>query len=253
MDKQTLLKRLDEIGQSLAASGDGLALIGLGSVGVELERLDEHSDLDFFAVVRPGCKARYLDNLGWLSRVCPIDYAFRNTPDGFKVLYRDGIFCEMAVFEPAELAEVPFAEGRLVWKADGVDDSIRRPARAKESRGPQPEEWMLGEALTCLLVGLKRYQRGEKLSAQRFIQHFAVDRVLELIERETQGAETGRDPFAIERRFEQRHSRAAGWLADFIQGYQRSRESARAILDYLEAHYKVNPAVGERIRELCQS
>lgn len=251
MEKQALLKRLDEIGQSLAASGDGLALIGLGSVGVELERLDEHSDLDFFAVVRPGCKARYLDDLGWLSRVCPIDYAFRNTPDGYKLIYQDGILCEMAVFEPAELSGVPFAEGRLVWKAEGVDDSIRMPARVKETRDPQPEEWMLGEALTCLLVGLKRYQRGEKLSAQRFIQHFAVDRVVELIEREEPGEEKGRDPFALERRFEQRHPQAAGRLADFIQGYQRSRESARAILDYLEAHYEVNPAVAKRIRELC--
>ena len=54
--KQTLLTRLDEIGKSLEDSGRALALIGLGSVGTETERLDEWSDLDFFAAVQPGEK-----------------------------------------------------------------------------------------------------------------------------------------------------------------------------------------------------
>ena len=49
MDTHFLLKRLDDIGQSLERSGHALALIGLGSVGVELDRLDSYSDLDFFA------------------------------------------------------------------------------------------------------------------------------------------------------------------------------------------------------------
>ncbi len=37
---QQLLQRLDDIGASLAATHKALALIGLGSVGVELARLD---------------------------------------------------------------------------------------------------------------------------------------------------------------------------------------------------------------------
>ena len=44
MDPQSLLKRLDEIGQSLERSGHALALLGLGSVGLELDRLDSYSD-----------------------------------------------------------------------------------------------------------------------------------------------------------------------------------------------------------------
>ena len=45
----------------LAARGDAIALLGLGSVGSDLGRLDEHSDLDFFAIVEDGAKQRYLD------------------------------------------------------------------------------------------------------------------------------------------------------------------------------------------------
>lgn len=48
---ELLLARLDEIGAALARSNRALALLGLGSVGLELERLDRYSDLDFFAIV----------------------------------------------------------------------------------------------------------------------------------------------------------------------------------------------------------
>ena len=43
-----LLARLNQIGDSLKLSEGGLALLALGSVGKELARLDEYSDLDFF-------------------------------------------------------------------------------------------------------------------------------------------------------------------------------------------------------------
>jgi hypothetical protein len=56
--KQTLLARLDAIARSLEASGHAEALIGLGSVGLELDRLDEYSDLDFFAIVNPALAGR---------------------------------------------------------------------------------------------------------------------------------------------------------------------------------------------------
>ncbi len=49
--RERLLKRLDDIGRSLAGRPDALALIGLGSVGRELERLDDYSDLDVFVIV----------------------------------------------------------------------------------------------------------------------------------------------------------------------------------------------------------
>ena len=81
-----LLSRLGDIGASLARSKKGVALIGLGSVGIELNRLDEFSDLDFFAIVEPGYKAEFIERLDWLGSICPIAYSFRNTPDGHKLL-----------------------------------------------------------------------------------------------------------------------------------------------------------------------
>ena len=247
--KQRLLKRLDDIGGSLERSGHALALVGLGSAGLELERLDEYSDLDFFVIVEAGHKGAYLENLDWLSAVCPIAYHFRNTNDGYKLLFEDGVFCEMAVFEPPELEAIPFAPVRVVWKQPHVDASIAAPKR-REVPDPKPVEWLLGEALTNLYVGLGRYRRGEKLSAARFIQQYALDRVLELVtlgEEEEPGHE---DAFAPERRFEQRFPETAQVLPGFLQGYELSPESALAILDFLERRHDVDPAMAQAIREL---
>ena len=251
MNTQLLLKRLDEIGRSLAQSGHALALIGLGSVGLELDRLDAYSDLDFFAIVEEGYKQAYLDSLQWLSEIQPIAYSFLNTKDGYKALFEDGIFCEFAVFEPAELKSIPFAAGRIVWKRGDVPDTLSQPPTSPTAESKRTKEWLLGEALTNVYVGLQRDKRGEKLSATRFIQGYAVDRLLELIEYVENAEEVQRDPFVNERRFEQRFPTVASQISTCMQGYEKNPESALAILVFLETHFEVNHAIAKAIRELC--
>jgi hypothetical protein len=251
MNTQSLLKRLDVIGQSLERSGHALALIGLGSVGLELDRLDSYSDLDFFAIVEEGHKRTYLNSLHWLRDVHPIAFSFLNTEDGYKVLFEDGIFCEFAVFEPAELKRIPFAAGRIVWKRPEVPDTFGQPTTFPGSKQQRNKDWLLGEALTNLYVGLNREKRGEKLSATRFIQGYAVDRMLELVEYVGPANETHRDPFVNERRFEQRFPNLASQVSTWMQGYEKNCESALASLDFLEKHFEINEALAKAIRELC--
>lgn len=251
MEIRLLLKRLEEIGHSLEDSGHALALIGLGSAGLEQERLDAYSDLDFFAVVQPGYKRAYLDNLQWLSILCPIAYSFPNTTDGYKLLFADGVFCEFAVFEPDELQTVSFAPGRIVWKQPQVSETISRPANQPESQKRPGQDWLLGEALTNLYVGMGREKRGERLSAMRFIQWYAVDRLVTLAESIEEAQPVGRDEFAPERRFEQRYSGVAREAPLWMQGYERNRESALAILAFLEQRFTVNRAIATAIRALC--
>jgi hypothetical protein len=245
-----LLRRLEDIARSLEQSGQALALIGLGSVGLERDRLDEHSDLDFFAIVQDGQKAAFLEDLSWLSVHAPLTYVVRNTADGFKVLYADGVFCEFAVFETRELSGIPFRAGRIVWKLEHVPESIALPVR-----DPLPSafdlEWNLGEALTNLYIGLKRLARGETLSAARFVQHYALDRVLELAEHlEATRMDASRDPFSPDRRLEQRLPGFAPHLKAFVQGYERTAESAEAMLTWLETQYTIDVGMARAIREL---
>jgi hypothetical protein len=245
--KGALLARLDAIGRSLAESGHALALLGLGSVGTELDRIDAYSDLDFFVVVEPGYEQVYRADLGWLGAVCPIAYAFQNSAHGSKFLFADGIYGEFAVFTPAELAEADFPEARIVWKAAGVDDAIRLPRRVPAPPAARPPAEALGEILTNLYVGLGRHHRGERLSALRFIQGYAVDRILELAP-QIEAAQAGhQDAFDPPRRFEQRFPTVAAELPRFLQGYDRTPESAAAILAFVERHWPVDPAIKQAI------
>ena len=251
-DPQRLLQRLDEIAQSLAHSDHALALIGLGSVGTELDRLNAYSDLDFFAIVEPTYKSRYIQHPDWLYRVHPIAFAYENTDDGYNLLFKDAIFCECAVFEPHELRTASFAHGRIVWQRADFDTTLAEP-QPRPANQPPTREWLIGEALTNLYAGLGRYRRGEKLSAQRFIQHYAVDRVVDLIARVETAAAAHRDVFANERRVEQRYPIETQHLPEFVQGYDRSPQSAAAILNWLELHFDINGAMAQAIRQLIDS
>lgn len=252
MDKPALLlARLYQIGDSLARTGNALALIGLGSVGRELERLDEYSDLDFFVIVEPGYKEHFIQDLSWLASIAPIAYHFRNTPDGYKLLFADGVFCEFAVFEQPELSGIPFAPGRIVWKRAGVPDTIGQPIRVASTPQEKSMEWLLGEALTNLYVGLHRELRGERLSAMRLIQYFAVDRIVDLSGYIEKGQAIDRDDFARDRRYEQNYPGIAHKLPQLMGGYEKNRESAREILQFLVDHFEVNPAMESAILDLC--
>jgi hypothetical protein len=247
---QQLLQRLDDIGASLALTHKALALIGLGSVGVELDRLDEFSDLDFFVVVKDGCKAEFLANLGWLQYARPLVYAFRNTADGYKVLFDDDIYAEFAVFEQHELETAAYTEGRIVWKDDAFNEQRRIPTKPTVPWRPESREWLIGEIMTCLHVGLSRLQRGERLSAWRFVQGHAFTLLLELIEYDQ--SDPRLDIFSKERRFEQRHPEWPAHLSQFLAGYNRVPESARNILHYLDEHYDVPKNLKRLILAQCQ-
>lgn len=246
-----LLTRLVEIGQALAGSGRALALLGLGSVGVELDRLDGYSDLDFFVIVRQGAKAAFLDQLDWLQTVQPIAFAFKNTADGYKLLFEDNIFCEFAIFEPAELSHIPYSEGRIVWCDADFDPALSRPQHPPLAHAPHTTDWLVNEALTNLYVGLARYRRGEKLSAMRFIQGYAVDRLLQLAAHLEPAQPAHVDSFVLERRFEQRFPLTSQQLVTFLPGYEQTPQAAQAILAFLESHFSLNPALKALIVSLA--
>jgi hypothetical protein len=254
LKKEVLLDRLDAIARSVERSGHGLALFALGSAGLEVGRLDEYSDLDFFVIVEDGHKQQYIENLDWLASIAPIVFEYRNTMDGHKILYQDGVFCEFAVFEKHELERIPFAPGRVIWKRSDIDDAIALPARDYSlPAGSTSTEWLLGEVLSNLYAGMCRFRRGEKLAAASLIQESAVAGLIDLYELSAGRAMKGRDPFSNKRRFEKRHVEFAALLPKFTQGYERSPQSANEILNYLSAHYTVNEAMRCAILELCIS
>lgn len=251
MDKVTLLKqRLNEIAANIERHPHGLGLLGLGSAGKEQERLDKYSDLDFFAIVEKGQKQRFLSELDWLTDAHEVAWYFKNTEDGYKLLYSDGVFCEFAIFEPEELDSIPYAQGEFIWRSAKLTANFAKPQVPE----PQPlidENFLLGELLTNLYVGLSRYHRGEKSSAFRFIQVYALDRLIALLDLEHPNKRNVfRDNFCIDRRVEQRHPEYEELLLSCMGGAHKTLESALIMLDFIAKNYEVNQVLEWEIRQL---
>lgn len=250
--KLKLLERLDAIGAALSTRPGTLALIGLGSCGVDTHRLDEWSDLDFFVIVERGRKQGFLRDLGWLAAAHPLAWHFQNTADGHKALMADGVFCEFAVFEPEELDAVARSRGRMVWKRDGVDEAIASAPKACAPRRVDDETWIVGEALSCLLVGMLRWHRGERLSAARFVQSYALDRLIELDA--LRAALPPDDVFSGERRLEQRQPALAALMPALVPGYAGTPRAALALLGALQARgASLDPTATAMVKRLVDS
>ena len=245
-----LLERLDAIGRSLSLRPYTLALIGLGSVGLELERLDTFSDLDFFVIVESGHREDLLNDLSWLQFGDPPAFVFRNTSDGYKCLSVDGQFAEFAVFEQPHLASIPFSPGRVVWKRADVSARLAIPELESVS-APIDLDWQIDEALSNLYVGLQRFQRGEQLSAMRFVQVYALDHVLAIVNSVELAAAGSQDPFSPERRVELRYPQLSALLERATGGTTATPASALAQLEFLEQRVAVNASMAAAIRALC--
>jgi hypothetical protein len=249
---ERLLRRLDDIGAALSRRGDAIALIGLGSVGVDLERLDEHSDLDFFVIVDEGAKPAYLASIDWLEAAAPVHYSFENSVDGRKVLFEDGIFAEYAVFTRAELEGAGFSPGRIVWRRGDAPDGLEVPDRVGGRSPYLTPHYQANEILTNLYVGLHRDARGERLSAARLIQVHAVDRAITLLGLLGEAAGEQQDAFAVERGVERRFVAGRLPLAELMPGYERNHEAALAMLAWLEARADVDQRLASAVRELAR-
>ncbi len=253
MDHVARLKdRLEALGVRLSQRSDALCLLALGSAGREQMRLDRFSDLDFFVIVAPGAKAAYLSGLEWLSALAPVAFSFANTVDGFRLLFQDGVFCEFAVFEPHELSHIPFAPGRIVWRRAGFDVRLVLPKSDRSGMRPRDRDWLIGEILCNLYVGMGRECRGEHLAAMKMIQGYALDHCLMLMEQQGAAQAGGRDPFSVDRRFERRFPQEAQLLPLLAPGYAGNTTATEAFLSYLEQRFAVNRTMVSAIRDLCR-
>lgn len=248
--RDLIIQRLEEIRVSVQRREGALALLSLGSAGVESNRLDDYSDIDFFLIVEAGYKEAFIANLDWLTDISAPGFYFPNTKDGYKFLYQDGVFCEFAVFEPSEMASAVFSKGKLLWHRADFDTTLCEPKTSRTPWQPESVEWAFNEALTCLYVGLGRYARGEKLSGTRFVQSYAVDLILASSSLISGEIPTAADEFQHERRYEAHYPEFAKSLPKMIQGYDHTKDSALEILNFIEHYHPINPTLKSEILKL---
>jgi hypothetical protein len=246
------LMRLDRLAAHVATDPHVQAVLGLGSAGVETHRFDDHSDIDFFVVVdTTETKQRYLQETSWLQGFGgQVAYSFVNDPNGRKALLADGLFLEYAIFTPDQLAALPVSGARVVWSR-GRYDPLARGAALPPATAIDTVDFHVNEALTNLYVGLLRELRGEHLAAMRFIQVYAVDRVLALVRLDPATALDHPDHFDATRRIERSCRPGDLPLHRMVPGYTRNLDAARAVLAWLTAHHETDPVIVAAIRGLA--
>src|SRR5688572_5532887 len=160
-------KLLDSLGQRPEIIG----LVALGSMAAQDYAPDEWSDHDFFVLAESGYQEALRNDLRWLPGHEQIVFSFRETPHGIKVVYGDAHLLEFAVFDLEELKMARINRYRILLDRCNLESHMKKVREVTLNQRSQPDaDWLLGQFLTNLLVGVGRYRRGEELSGHFFVK-----------------------------------------------------------------------------------
>jgi predicted nucleotidyltransferase len=204
MDPEEYERFTRDLEKELEADPRVLGLVALGSTARGDHLPDRWSDHDFFVVVTPGTQESFRSNLGWLPRSGEIALSFRETAHGVKVVFRDGHLIEFAVFDPDELAVARVNRYRILFDRERTGERLARVARETAARAAPPsDEWLVGQFLTNLLVGVGRHHRGERLSGRQLVTSSALAHLVALLTKHVRSPDTAKlDSLDPLRRFE---------------------------------------------------
>lgn len=198
--KAAFLEFQDSLKNSVSKRPEVLGLVFLGS-SAAIERVDEHSDHDFFLVVTPGAGEQYRKNLDWLPDYQEILLSPRETAHGLKVVYRNLRLLEFAVFEDQELELASANDFAVVLDKTNITQRMQAIAARSSPRDIDPEaEFELFLAL--IQIGLGRFRRGEVIASEQHLKSYAVEKLIKLIRHYKPLSKPRADSLNAFRRFE---------------------------------------------------
>jgi lincosamide nucleotidyltransferase len=223
-----LEKFLDYQAQLLDSVRERPEVIGLIFVGsaAATERVDQHSDQDFFLVVHEGTAEGFRKNLSWLPNHGQIALHPRETAHGLKVVYQNGDVLEFAVFQDSELELAAANDYRVDLDrkdiADRMEKIAKRSIPAEVNRSQEFELF-----LSLILIGVGRARRGEVLAAEQHIKAYALNNALRLIRLVRPVSASKKDSLNAYRRFELDYPELGGELGEVL--LMPTEESAKSL------------------------
>jgi hypothetical protein len=165
--------------ENLEADNRVLGLVFLGSAAEQSRLPDEHSDHDFFVITSKGVQEEFRQNLAWLPDAEKIAINYRETSHGLKVIYSNGHLIEFAIFDEDELFLARVNDYRVDLDKAEITKSLQQIASQ-----PNPEldpQKALNGFLSELLIGVRRCNRGEKISGKAFIKQYSFYHFMRLL------------------------------------------------------------------------
>jgi hypothetical protein len=172
---------LNELIATLQSDPLVLGFVALGSTSDAALR-DRWSDHDFWIITSPGSQSKYLDTFSWLPQADKILFTVRHGVSYRAVLYENKHKVEYAVFDSEEAVRGKVERFRVLIDRRGISslaESIQLEThRGRDSTLARPDK--LENFCSLLWAAYERWERGERLSSQRYIQ-FSVDALLDLL------------------------------------------------------------------------
>lgn len=277
MTKDELIEaRLEQINETISAQPQTLAIIRPQENDNPCSIKENDCDIRLVVLVATGSEEKLLRDIRWLADIQHIAYEFKRSPGHFRFLFSDGLFCDFTVAEEQKLDISDLSHGQILWQKDKTKTDYKdviNITQIKHSKSPitKHEEscWLLGEFLTNLLIGLRRYSKGDKLSAFYIIQHHALSQLLELVDKWEDKIDISIDSAASQQTckscgsktdelniepssFEANYPQMVPLVEEFALGYDRSPKSAHAMLQYVEQHDTINYFIKDQIINLIK-
>ncbi|TDT68021.1 hypothetical protein EV215_1741 [Hypnocyclicus thermotrophus] len=245
MFKDRLAKRLDEIKNNLKKYSECEAIIWMNSTGLELEEFNKYTGIDFIIFVKEN-ENEFLKNISWLDCESKVIYAFKNRKNGYKVMYEDKIYLEFIIFNLDEIEEMILPEGRIIYIKNKFDINKFQIERLENNN--INIDWEIGELITYIYLGLAKYNKGDKIPAFSFIQIYAVNRLLEL----AIILEENHLSYNIIEKENIKFQGISSNVNKFMQGYNKSKESALELIYYINKNFELNSFMTEKLIELAK-
>ncbi len=172
---------LNELVFRLEADPLVFGLIALGSTA-DVTCRDHWSDHDLWIITSPGSQSNYLDTFSWLPQADNILITVRHGFSYRTVLYENKHKVEYAVFDPEETVRGKIERFQVLIDRKDISslaESIRHQT-FKERNSALAKPDMLENLCLLLWTAYERWERGERLSAQRYTQ-FSIDLFLDLL------------------------------------------------------------------------
>jgi lincosamide nucleotidyltransferase B/F len=156
-----------------------LGLVFLGSSAEQGRIPDAYSDHDFFVITVKGVQEDFRQNLAWLPDAANIVINYRETEHGLKVIFANGHLIEFAIFDEEELSLARVNDYRVALDKAQINAALSQIA-AKPLPDFNPQKALNG-FLSELLIGVRRCQRGEKISGKAFIKQYSFYHLMRLL------------------------------------------------------------------------
>lgn len=177
-----------------------VGLVLLGSAAVP-SRIDEWSDHDFWVVTRPGLADAVRSDATWLPDAHRVVVTTPDGDHGRSVIYDDGHLVEYAVFEPDQVTLGQANDYRVLY--DEIDLTTTMAEIAARPRLEPSLDRLFGVFLNQITIGVTRWARGERLSANHLVRGWAARTLVEMLRATLDSANRQRlDDLDPNRRFE---------------------------------------------------